>query len=376
MDGRDKIRAALSPEGTLEIPAVICYEDLFIRDHWPQLSAEPWWIRLAPDLERQVMWRRQVAQQIGQDWYELPVGPGRNERADVSIQERDGTVYQIDRRTGRAWVLDPPRIGGWPRRALASVHPLNPPQTPEQVVEWMSGQGDPEAMLLDGRADLADRISAGWGAALFPIAYVAGPLWSCYQIWGFEGMMTLIAERPDLVRHAVVYSTERAARNVRAVARLGALGVWIEDCLTDMISPSHFAALNLPFLRQLTDEIRASGMYSIHYFCGDPSGKWELLLDTGADALSLEESKKRFVIDIEDVVERVSGRMAVLGNLDAVHLLEHGAEEALRAEIARQLSAGRRNGSRFIMSLGSPVTPGTSVARVRLYCDMAHEMGK
>jgi uroporphyrinogen-III decarboxylase len=376
MDGRDRVRAAFSPEGTPEIPAVICYEDLFVRDHWSELSAEPWWVRMVPDMERQMKWRQQVAEQIGQDWYELPVGPGHREQAEISIEERDGTVYRIDRHSGRAWAIDPPTVGGWPRRALASVHPLNPPQTPEQVAEWMSGQGDPEAMVLDGRADLAERVLAGWGATLFPMAYVAGPLWSCYQMWGFEGMMTLIAERPDLVRHAAAWATERGARTVHAAARLGALGIWVEDCMTDMISPSHFAALNLPFLQQLMDEIRASGMYSIHYFCGDPSGKWELLFDTGADALSLEESKKRFVIDVEDVVERVDGRMAVLGNLDAVYLLEHAAEDTLRAEIARQVAAGRRNRSRFIMSLGSPVTPGTLLARVRLYCDLAHEMGK
>ena len=95
----------------------------------------------------------------------------------------------------------------------------------------------------------------------------------------------------------------------------------------------------------------------------------------GADALSLEESKKGFLIDIEDVVERVNGRCAVLGNLDAIELLERGSEEELGAEISRQVAAGRRNGSRFIMSLGSPVTPGTTVERVRLYCDLVHELG-
>jgi uroporphyrinogen-III decarboxylase len=81
------------------------------------------------------------------------------------------------------------------------------------------------------------------------------------------------------------------------------------------------------------------------------------------------------VIDIEDVVERVQGRCAVLGNLDAMNLLPNASEEQLRAEISRQIAAGRRNGSRFIMSLGSPVTPETPVKRVRLYCDLVHELG-
>ena len=71
----------------------------------------------------------------------------------------------------------------------------------------------------------------------------------------------------------------------------------------------------------------------------------------------------------------VQGRCALLGNLDAMGVLERATEDELRDEIRRQLSAGRRNGARFIMSLGSPVTPGTSVRRVRLYCDLVRELG-
>ncbi len=88
------------------------------------------------------------------------------------------------------------------------------------------------------------------------------------------------------------------------------------------------------------------------------------------DALSLEESKKGFTIDIAEVAESVRGRCALLGNLDAIRLLPEGSEQELRAEIARQAAAGRRNGGRFVMSLGSPVTPGTSPERVRRYCAM------
>ena len=61
--------------------------------------------------------------------------------------------------------------------------------------------------------------------------------------------------------------------------------------------------------------------------------------------------------------------------LDAVGVLQDGNDAELRSEIPRQIEAGRRNGNRFVMSLGSPVTPGTSMARVRSYCDLAHEIG-
>ena len=373
MNSREKILAAFSPEGTSEIPAVICYEDIFIRDHWTQLSERPWWVRAVPDVATQSAWRQEIAEAIGQDWFMLPEGTSRAERDAITIEEHDGQVLRVNRYSGLASTIRSPRISGWGNEAIASIHPDAPPLTPEAVDRWIVDPHTPDYTLSDGSADLPHHILANWGAALYPRGYIAGPLWTCYYMWGFEAMMLNLVERPALVHYAVDRFTEYSVRQVRAAAYMGALGIWIEDCMTDMISPQHFRAFNLPYLRQLTDEIHALGMHSIHYFCGNPAGKWELLLDTGADALALEESKKGFTLDIEDIVARVNGRVVVLGNLDAIGILEHADEAALRAEIARQIAAGRRNGGRFIMSLGSPVTPETPASRVRLYCDLVHQ---
>ena len=117
-------------------------------------------------------------------------------------------------------------------------------------------------------------------------------------------------------------------------------------------------------------------MHAIYYYCGNPWDRMAHLLSVGADALSLEEGKKGFQIDVEDVVKAAGGRCVVFGNVDAIGLIEHGSDEELRHEIRRQIAAGRRNGSRFVLSIGSPVTPRTPVARVRRYCDLAHECGK
>jgi uroporphyrinogen-III decarboxylase len=128
-------------------------------------------------------------------------------------------------------------------------------------------------------------------------------------------------------------------------------------------------------MRELIEQIRSLGMKSIYYYCGDPAGKWEQILSLGMDALALEEGKKGFANDIEEVAERIAGRCALLGNLDAIGVLQNGGDEQLRAETARQIAAGRKNGSRFIMSLGSPPTPATPVERVHLYLELVRELG-
>jgi len=187
--------------------------------------------------------------------------------------------------------------------------------------------------------------------------------------------MELVALRPDLVAHACERHLALAVKGVRLAAAIGVRCIWIEDCLTDLVGAQAFAELNVPVLARLVEEIRRLGMSSIYYYCGNPAGKWEMLFALGADALSLEESKKGFVIDVEEVVDRARGRCVVLGNLDALNLLPNASERQLRAEIGRQISAGRRNANRFMMSLGSPVTPETPVERVRLYCDLTRELG-
>jgi hypothetical protein len=378
MTGREKIEAAFSQEGTPEIPAVICYEEIYVRDHWEGLTSCPWWYRHVPEVERQMQWRRDVISKTGHDWFRLELGHSRDARDSISFEVEGDDVFRFDKRTMRSERLPRTRVGGWdPTGHLHSARPERLAQSFEEIdaAVPLPADSDPAATLADGRGDLAAAMLVEFGRELYPIFYVTSPLWQCYYLWGFEGMMEMIALRPEMVRHACERFLAYACESVRLAAALGARGIWIEECMTDVISPEAFSSLNVPLVRRLVEEVRAAGMKSIYYYCGSPAGKWELLFSVGADALSFEEGKKGFTIDIEDVVGRTQGRCTLLGNLDAIGLLPNATEDALRAEISRQILAGRRNGSRFVMSLGSPVTPATPVERVRLYCDLARELG-
>jgi hypothetical protein len=380
MTGRERLEAAFSRDGAAGIPAVLCYEGIYIRDSWRDVSTRPWWYRAAPDVARQRAWRLEVAERLGQDWYQLPECLPRAERERLWIDQRGDEVVLVDDDNGTEEILREPPVGGWHLDGGSeSAHPAAPPDSPGQVDEQLGVHdegGDAQALEAepDGRLDLAAALRAA-RPDLLPYAAVTSPFWGCYRLWGYEGLMLRAAIDPDLVAHACGRLADRAAADVAAAAARGAAAIWIEECFTDALHPDTFARLHLPHLRRVTEAVTAAGLRSVYYYCGDPAGKWDLLLDAGADALSLEESKKGFAIDIDDVVARVAGRCTVFGNLDAVGVLQDGTDGDLRAEIERQLAAGRRHGRRFVMSLGSPVTPGTPAARVRLYCDMVRERG-
>src|SRR5512137_1777710 len=96
--GRGKIAEAFSLDGSLEIPAVVCYEGIFYRDHWGQFTSCPWWYALETDIDRQLRWRSDVIASIGQDWFVLPMSVRREDRKHLRIERRPEGVFRCDKR--------------------------------------------------------------------------------------------------------------------------------------------------------------------------------------------------------------------------------------------------------------------------------------
>lgn len=377
MTGREKILAALSPEGAPEFGVVIPYEGIYYRDRWRELSRHPWWWPQSPDTDKQLAWYRDAIAAMGMDWFGVHASYGESERLALAIEERPDGLWLVNREDGSSRHLHEPRVAGIPGDGITlSVKPGPDAFTAEGVELAIPDPpgGDP-AEYASGHGALARRLIAGFEQHLLPCSSLSSPLWSCYDIWGFEGLMTQLAENPSLVHKACGRLMNLAVSSVRRMAAIGAEAVWIEECMLDMISPAAYREFCLPYLQPLTREIHAQGMAAIHYFCGNPWSRMPELLSTGADALGLEEGKKGFQTDIRQVAECVNGRMAILGNLDSIGVLQDGSGEDLRAALRLQAEAGRANGGRFIFSLGSPVTPSTPLERVRLYTDLARETG-
>ena len=377
MTGRQKIEAAFSREGSKEFAAADCWEYVFIRDHWDQLTNSPWYDQHSPDLERQTAWRRDVLARTGQELLHVGSFYSRRDRENLIIENRPEGVFLIDRVNGQRRKLEPPVIGGWSRPGrLESVESAGLPKTSEELDAQVISLLPTTAKHIeeDGRADLAHVLIKEHGSQLYPIAYADAPLWYFYDLWGFEGMMIMIGGQPDLAKRALPHFTARTIDAVREAAELSAAGILIWECFTDLISPQAYEAFSVPYMRQVADECRRLGIKSIYGFAGNPAGKLDAILSIGADALAFEESKKDFVIDINELAEYIDGRCTLFGNLDAIGVLQDGSEAQLRDAIAEQIAAGRRNRNRFVVSLGSPVTPATPADRMRLYCDLVHKM--
>ncbi|MEM3692788.1 MAG: uroporphyrinogen decarboxylase family protein [Candidatus Bathyarchaeia archaeon] len=367
MNGKERLLKAMEDGLSKDFPVVIPYLEIFLRDHWEEVTDKPWWVMASWEIPTIGEVQASLMEKLGIDWVECRLCPSRRWRASHTIEFEGDQVFLKDSTTGFKEAIKRPRIGGekatWVDKVLV--------KSKEDVDNSIQIRGH-EELIEEGSLDYAMSLIEKFGSEKFLIAPISAPLWAAYHYMGIKGTLLNLLKNPSLVEYLVERLTLNALEILRAYAQVGIDGVWIEDCLcsADEISLSHFERFALPYVKRLISEIRHLGMKSIYYFCGDVKDRLERIVEAAPDAISLEESKKGFQIDILWVDGIVKGRACIFGNLDAINLLPRASKDELETELRRQIEVGRRSG-RFVVSLGSPVTPETPLSRVREYVEIA-----
>jgi len=232
-------------------------------------------------------------------------------------------------------------------------------------------------MLAGGAYDLMKLMVKRLGNDTFLCGAVGTPFWACYSALGFEGLLCAIVEKPALLECMLERRAAHCLEYARVLAAVGAHGVWIEECFTggDILSPQQFRRFVRPYTGRLIKALKELGVIGVYYVCGDVMPRLDAIMEMAPDALAVEESKKGFSIDIAEVRKRVGQTIALLGNFDAIFLLEHGTPKAMENEVRRQMDSCAREGG-FAMSMGSPMTLTTPPERLDLLAALTRKWGK
>jgi len=377
MTGRQKILAAMGEQGAASTPVVLCYPEIFMRDCWERITDVPWWGMYSQDIAMALQAHRDLLAVTGEDRVRLWMSPTRAGRKRYRIEGIDASrARRIDARTGEVEELLRPPPGGFLSPHDRRMFETREISSREQIDELLPlpAAETPESLAADGRSDKPRAMLGEFGRDKMPWTQLPSPFDPLTHVWGFEGLMMAFATTPDLVAYACGRVVECTKRRIQTWKAADVELIWLEEGMSDQVSPDQYRRLVLPHLQETTAAIREADMKSIYYYTGNPNDRFDVFLASGADALALEESRKNFVIDIQQVARKVDGRMALVGNLDEVTVLEPGPPEAIRAEVTRQLEAGRRNAGRFLMGIGGPVTPNTPIDHVRLIAETVHDL--
>ena len=210
-----------------------------------------------------------------------------------------------------------------------------------------------------------------------PISCIAPtPFWSTYGLLGFQGMMVMMREKPELFAYLMERRGRQRMEMLKGLARAGVEYVWLEECLSsaDLISPRDYERFAFATTGPTIAEAKRLGLTVILYYCGDVIPRLPWLVRLGMDALAVEESKKGFSVDIAEVIAAVGDTCCVFGNVDAVQVMCEGSKETIRAEVDRQIRLGQRARG-FVLCQGSPFTLDTPPDKVGWFVQCARRYG-
>jgi uroporphyrinogen-III decarboxylase len=312
------------------------------------------------------------------DWMEIGRGASRSwaERTDVVAQ--DGVLYYEDKETGTRRPMHDSRLPWGTMEGAQHDSTQDRWDTSEEIrgqeqVDARLPLPDPQELLARGDFDLPRQVVADYGDSTFITTILDTPFSDAYDLLGFQGLMLIQHDRPRLFRYLLERRLEVTKRLMETWAAVGIHGVYVEEVFTgaDIISPraydEYVFAYNQPYFRHMT----SLGLLPIHYVCGDVVPRLDRILQLDIAAVGVEESKKTFDIEIEEVVERVDGRAAVLGNIDAVRYGPGATLEEMAAEAKRQLRIGQR-AKGFMLSTGSPFPLDTNPRLIDSMIATAH----
>ena len=388
---KERVFQVLRGEMPDQIPAAPAYLSLFLADFERNYYIEQYRQRMRGlsrypvNHQEDTCFRAQAIYQAygifkeRPDWMEINRGASRSWAERTEIVDEDGVLYYEDLRTGtRQPMHDSPLPWGSmePTTEYDSTKDLwdisKKVQSKEQIDARLPLY-DPQTMLERGDFDLPQQVMADYGDSKFITTILDTPFSDAYEVLGFKGLMVIQRRQPKLFHYLLERQLEVTKIMMGTWAKVGIHGIFVEEVFTgaDIISPHAYDefvfAYNQPYFKFMSD----LGLRPIHYVCGDVIPRLERIAQLDIAAVGVEESKKKFVIELEEVVRQVAGRVAVLGNIDAVRYGQNASLEDMEAEANRQLRIGQ-DAQGFLLSTGSPFPLDTNPRLIDTMVATAH----
>ena len=193
---------------------------------------------------------------------------------------------------------------------------------------------------------------------------------------GLENLLMDFALRPAFVKDLMKIGTEYYRELYRLAAAAGADLVLLGDDYSNktgpMMSPRHFEELILPSDAAVVAAVKQAGLYCIKHTDGDIRRIMDQLVGTGIDCLGPLEPVPG--MELEKILARYPGRIAVMGNV-SIDLLSRGTADEVIAETRRLLATVSRIGP-HILSSANTIAPGVKPENFLAMVETARQFGR
>jgi hypothetical protein len=213
-----------------------------------------------------------------------------------------------------------------------------------------------------GYTDHVEGISRIYGSSVFIAVHIPSAVCEIFDpitgYTGFEYGLLSFHDQPEGMRYLLEKCYEEQLEWAKAFSKAGAHAFAISEAFIspDLVNPQVYRRFLKDIHKNYFSEVLKMGLYPLCYFTGDINPILEDLTEINIKGLMIEESKKNFKLEFNEIREKVGDKVCVFSNVDSIYLMNRGKADEVRKVVFKQLNDAYNI---FIVCNGSPLTPGT-----------------
>lgn len=208
--------------------------------------------------------------------------------------------------------------------------------------------------------DTAKIMTDKLGKEYYLLASLPGPFTLAGELRGVENLLMDTLFNLDFVQALLKKAVELEKEVIDYVGSWDIDGVLLCDPTTsgDLMSGEDFVKFSKGPLAEAGSYLKKTGKDFIVHMCGNTNDRILDIADTGCKAFSCDKQ-----VDIKAAVEKLNGRMAMIGNIDPSGVLFAGDVEKVKSATKNILEAGGKKG--FLLASGCDIPVGSKLENIK-----------
>lgn len=233
---------------------------------------------------------------------------------------------------------------------------------------------DPEK---DGRLPqyigIVRELRKGVGPDVPILAFCQGGYRNGVMLRGIDAFMDDIYEDPSFAHEVLEVATEGCIRYGRALIEAGADIIHIASPMASgmFISKKHHLEFAFPYDKKQFQAYHDMGAKVFYHLCGWWNDRWDLILENGADILSIDSEVAN--VSIAEAKEKMGHKRCIYGNVDVAHTMLKGTVQEVEAATRAAVEVGRKGGG-YIIGNSCTIPRDTPLENFEAFIRIAKEL--
>jgi len=209
-------------------------------------------------------------------------------------------------------------------------------------------------------------------------AEVSSPLDYLLDYLDYENALVAMAMDPEKVKIILEKFTVGIIKMAEGLAEncdIDAIKISSPFAGSDFISPDYYREYELPYLKRVSDAIKAKGKFSYVHTCGHINDRLEIMKEAGLSGIECLDPPPIGDVELDNAFNRIGDEMFIKGNIDSVNTLLNGEEDLVKTDIRKRIETGISYRG-FILSTACSIAPRVPEERIALLSDLVKQHGK